>query len=400
MLPKRSKRSAVESVKPASLSVSEKTQASRSPVDRSRLGLPQTAAEQDRRSSSGSSPNSRQNRDTIRDTSSHLQDRVNTIATPISDSPPVWIGIYIAKEKFDVHVRPLSKRFTFSNDIPGYEQLLVALKPFKTLRLIVVEASGGYERSLVSHLIDASQPVAVVNPRQARDFAKGLGHRAKTDPIDASDLAQFAEFVQPPLTPKTPQNQQELQDLVTRRRQLIQLRTMEKNRLQTTRGKIPLQSVQQTIQMCDQQLQIIEQAIAELFQADDDWNAKSQILTSVPGVGDATARQLLAEIPELGDANRAEIAALAGLAPYNHDSGKLKGRRCIAGGRANVRTALYMATLAARRFNPIIADFAKRLKDAGKPYLVIHVACMRKLLTILNALLKSKQHWNQKLEIA
>jgi len=152
--------------------------------------------------------------------------------------------------------------------------------------------------------------------------------------------------------------------------------------------------------MCDQQLQIIEQAIAELFQADDDWNAKSQILTSVPGVGDATARQLLAEIPELGDANRAEIAALAGLAPYNHDSGKLKGRRCIAGGRANVRTALYMATLAARRFNPIIADFAKRLKDAGKPYLVIHVACMRKLLTILNALLKSKQHWNQKLEIA
>ena len=139
---------------------------------------------------------------------------------------------------------------------------------------------------------------------------------------------------------------------------------------------------------------MIEHAITDLFETNDDWNAKSIILTSVPGVGKATAHQLLAEIPELGDANRAQVAALAGLAPYNHDSGKLKGRRCIAGGRSQVRTALYMATLAARRFNPIIAQFAKRLKDAGKPYLVVHVACMRKLLTILNALLKTRQNWS------
>ena len=169
---------------------------------------------------------------------------------------------------------------------------------------------------------------------------------------------------------------------------------MEKNRLQTIRGKIPLISVQQTIQMCDQQLQVIEQAIAELFESNDDWKVKNKILTSVPGVGDTTARQLLAEIPELGEANRAQVAALAGLAPYNHDSGKLKGRRCIAGGRAPVRTALYMATLVARRCNPTIAEFAKRLQDAGKPYLVVHVACMRKLLIILNTLIKTGQHWS------
>lgn len=382
----------MESVKPAALSASEKPQASRSAVDRSCPGAQDTVTKQDRRCSLGSSPNSRQNRDHIDDTSSHLQDRVNTIATP-SEIVPVWIGIDIAKDKFDVHIRPIAKRYTFANKSQGFEQFLVQLKQFPSLQLIVVEASGGYERSFVSHLIDAGKPVAVVNPRQARDFAKGLGHRAKTDPIDASDLAHFAEVVRPCLTPKTPENQQELQDLVTRRRQIIQLRNMESNRLATTRGKISLETVQQTIQLCDKQLEIIEQAITQLFDSNDDWNAKSKILTSVPGVGETTARGLLAEIPELGSANRGQVAALAGLAPFNHDSGKLKGRRCIGGGRTNVRTALYMATLTARRCNPIIADFAKRLKAAGKPYLVVHVACMRKLLIILNSILKSGKPW-------
>jgi transposase len=384
----------MESGKPAALSASEKPQASRSAVDRPCLGIQNTVTEQDRRSSFGQSPNSRQNRAPVADTSSHLQDRVNTITTSSSEAPLLWMGIDIAKDKFDVHVRPLNKRDTFSNNLEGYQQLLKKLTSLTNLQLIVVEASGGYERSLVSHLIEAGKPVAVVNPRQARDFAKGLGHRAKTDPIDASDLAHFAELVRPDLTPKTPEKQQELQDLITRRRQIIQTRTMEKNRLQTAHGKIPRKTIQFSIEMCDKQLEMIEQAITELFESNDDWNAKSQILTSVPGIGDATARQLLAEIPELGDANRAQVAALAGLAPYNHDSGKLKGRRCIAGGRADVRTALYMATLSARKCNPIIAAFAKRLKDAGKPYLVTHVACMRKLLTILNALLKTRTQWN------
>lgn len=383
----------MESVKPAALSVSEKPQASRSAVDRSCLGIQNTVTEQDRRSSLGPSPNSRQNRISTDDTSSHLQDRVSTITTTDAHNDPLWVGIDIAKDKFDVHVRPLKKRYTFTNNPEGYEKLLIQLNALPTVQLIVVEASGGYERALVSSLIDADKPVAVVNPRQARDFARGLGHRAKTDPIDASDLAQFAELARPTLTPKTPENQQELQDLITRRRQIIQTRTVELNRQQTIHGKIPLKTVKLSIELCDKQLEMIEQAITELFENNDDWNAKSSILTSVPGVGKTTAQQLLAEIPELGDANRAQVAALAGLAPYNHDSGKLKGRRCIAGGRSQVRTALYMATLAARRFNPIIAQFAKRLKDAGKPYLVVHVACMRKLLTILNALLKTRQNW-------
>jgi transposase len=361
------------------------------------LGDQNTVTEQDRRNSSGQSPNSRKNRTAVSAvTSSHLQDRVNTISiTPVS--PPVFVGIDIAKDKFDVHVRPLSKKWTLTNDSDGFDQLLEHLKQFPTLQLLVVEASGGYERALLSYLIDANIPVARVNPKQARDFAKGLGHRAKTDPIDASDLATFAELVRPTITPQTPENQQELQDLVSRRRQILQLRTMEKNRQHTAHGKIPKKTIQQTIALFDKQLEMIENAIAELFNSNDDWKAKAEILSSVPGVGQNTAQQLLAEISELGTVNRAQIAALGGLAPYNHDSGKLKGRRCISGGRPGVRTALYMAAFSARRFNPLFIEFAKRLKDAGKPYLVIQVACMRKLLVILNAMLKSETLWNAKL---
>ena len=397
MLPKRSKRSVVETEKPAALSASEKPQASRSTADRLCLGDQNTVTEQDRRTSVGLSPNSRKNRTSASAvTSSHLQDRVNTISIA-HVTPPVFVGIDIAKDKFDVHVRPLSKKWTLTNETEGFDQLVGHLKQFPTLQLLVVEASGGYERALVSHLIDANIPVAVVNPRQARDFAKGLGHRAKTDPIDASDLAQFAELVNPKITPKTPENQQQLQDLVNRRRQILQLRTIEKNRQHTTHGKIPKKTIQETIALFDKQLTTIEIAIAELFKSSDDWTAKTKILTSVPGVGLTTAHQLLAEISELGTANRAEIAALGGLAPYNHDSGKLKGRRCIAGGRPNVRNAIYMAAFSARRCNPIFIDFAKRLKDAGKPYLVIQIACMRKLLVTLNAMLKNGTDWNNNL---
>ncbi len=379
---------------PAALSASEKPQAHRSAVDRSCLGAQNTVTEQDRRLSVGFNPNSRQNRIAANAaTSSHLQDRGKTISTtPVC--PPVFVGIDIAKGKFDVHVRPLTVKWTLTNDTDGFEQLVEHLKHLTTLQLLVIEASGGYERSLVSHLIDANIPVAVVNPRQARDFAKGLGHKAKTDSIDASDLAQFAELVKPKITPKTPETQQQLQDLVTRRRQIIQLRTIEKNRQQTTHGNLPNKTIRETIALFDKQIVTIENAIAELFKSNDDWTAKTQILTSVPGVGQTTAQQLLAEISELGTINRAQIAALAGLAPYNHDSGKLKGRRCISGGRSEVRSALYMAAFSAKRCNPIFIAFAKRLKNAGKPYLVIQVACMRKLLVTLNAMLKSGALWN------
>jgi transposase len=309
----------------------------------------------------------------------------------------VWVGIDVAKDKFDVHVRPLSQGFVFSNDAEGYFQLIQELRQYPTLARVVVEASGGYERSLVSHLIDANIPVAVVNPRQARDFARSLGRLAKTDPIDAGVLAHFAEVAKPRPASKTPENQQELQNLVTRRRQLLQIRTMEANRLHTACGKLPRKTIEQTLRLFDKQLQQIEAAISRLFESNDDWKAKSDILSSVPGVGTTTARQLLAEMPELGETNRAEAAALAGLAPYNHDSGKLKGRRCISGGRLDARSALYMAAFTARRCNPVFVAFAERLKAAGKPYLVVQVACMRKLLVILNSMLKTRTSWNHTL---
>jgi transposase len=368
-----------------------------SPADRSRLGAQHTVAEQDRRSSCGPNPNSRKNRAAVTAAmSSHLQDRDNTISNS-NVATPVWVGVDIAKDKFDVHLRPLSQRFTFTNDPEGFAQLIDQLQLHPALQMVVVEASGGYERSLVSHIIDANLPVSVVNPRQVRDFAKGRGIRAKTDAIDAAVLAHFAEITETRPATKTPENQQELQDLVTRRRQIIQIRTMEQNRQHTAHGKLPCKTIGQTLKLFNKQLAEIELAINKLFTSNDDWKAKANILSSVPGVGDTTAHQLLAEMPELGKANRAEAAALAGLAPYNHDSGKLKGRRCIAGGRLEIRSALYMAAFSARRFNPVFIAFAKRLKAAGKPYMVVQVACMRKLLVILNSLLKTGQHWNPKL---
>jgi transposase len=388
----------METGKSVVLSASEKPRTSRSSADRSCLGAQHTVTEQDRRRSFGPSPNSRKNRSRIAaGTSSHLQDRDNTISNSSASTPAVWVGIDIAKDKFDVHIRPLSRQFTFANDVQGFAQLVDQLHLLPALKLIVLEASGGYERSLVGHLIDADLPVSVVNPRQVRDFAKCLGLHAKTDAIDAAVLAHFAELIKTRLATKTPENQQELQDLVTRRRQLIQLRTMEQNRQHMAHGRLPCKTLQQTIKLFNKQLAEIELAITKLFTSDGDWKTKSDILSSVPGVGEITAQQLLAEMPELGDTNRAQATALAGLAPYNHDSGKLKGRRCISGGRLDVRSALYMATLTARRCNPVFIAFAARLKAAGKPYLVVHVACMRKLLVILNSLLTTRQHWNPNL---
>jgi transposase len=384
----------METGKPAALSAREKPQASRSPADRSRPGAQHTVAELDRRSSSGPSPNSRKNRTAVSAaTSSHLQDRDNTISDS-NVSIPVWVGVDIAKDKFDVHVRPLSRRFTFANDADGFVQLVEELQRHPGLETVVVEASGGYERSLVSHVIEANICVSIVNPRQVRNFAKCLGLRAKTDAIDAAVLAHFAEIIKTRPATKTPEDQQQLQDLVTRRRQIIQIRTMEQNRQHTTHGKLPCKTIEQTIKLFNKQLAEIELAITKLFTSNDDWKTKTNILSSVPGVGDVTAQQLLAEMPELGKTNRAEAAALAGLAPYNHDSGKLKGRRCISGGRVDVRSALYMAALTARRCNPVFTTFAERLKAAGKPYMIVQVACMRKLLVILNSLLKTGQYWH------
>ena len=249
------------------------------------------------------------------------------------------------------------------------------------------------ERQLVAALLEAGWTVSVVNPRQVRDFAKALGRLAKTDRIDAQTLALFAQCVQPRPTQKTPEKQQELDALVTRRRQLVSLRSMEKMRRPQAVHKTACRSIDKLLKVLDGQIAALDKAIARLIDADDDWRAKRDLIESVPGVGPTTSATLVAELPELGRLNRQEIASLAGLAPFNHDSGKFRGQRRIRGGRAPLRTTLYMAALSAKRCNDTLRSFAQRLHKAGKPFKVVITACMRKLLTILNTLVRNGTPW-------
>jgi transposase len=246
--------------------------------------------------------------------------------------------------------------------------------------------------------MDAAFEVAVVNPRQPRDFAKASGQLAKTDSIDARILAQFGAVIGPRVSEKPTKNRMILDELVARRRQLVQMITMENNRLdQTTYVKVS-RAIKQMVRTLQSQLDQIEKQILDLINRDDDWRDRFKRLKTVPGVGDATAATLIAELPELGELNRQQIAALVGVAPMNRDSGTLRGQRHITGGRHNVRRVLYMAALTARSYNPIIKAFAQRLSDAGKPFKVVMTACMRKLLTMLNTMIRNNENWNPEYE--
>lgn len=304
----------------------------------------------------------------------------------------IVVGVDIAKDSFDAYFSDTEKWLTTTNDQTGFRQLLGEL-PAAGSCLVVVEATGGYQRELVAELIAAGHPVAVVNPRQVRDFARGLGILAKTDRIDARVIARFGQQAQPRPTKKLSKNQEELQQLAVRRRQLIDLRTAEKNRLPLARSQSVIQSIHDTIKQLQETIQQIEKEINGLVESDDQLQSQATLMQSVPGIGAITAASLLAELPELGQLNRQEIAALAGLAPFNRDSGKFQGRRSIWGGRAAVRKALYMAALTARRCNPVIRAFALRLEAAGKPFKVVITACMRKLLVILNTIVKNNTNW-------
>lgn len=304
----------------------------------------------------------------------------------------VWIGIDVAKATLDLHLLPAGQSHHLPNSTVGHEQLRKLL-PQPADCLIVLEATGGYEREVVADLTDAGYRVAVINPKRARDFAKALGLVAKTDRIDARVLALFAEKVQPAPNDKTPQKQAEIQQLVARRRQLVDLKTQESNRWDTTHAKAARQSIQAVINTLEAEIRGIEKAIETLLESDDDWQRKIQLIQSVPGLGAVTAATVIADVPELGKLNRQQISALIGLAPYNRDSGAMKGKRSISGGRKSVRCVLYMAAIAARRFNPVIKTFADRLAQHGKPFKIVITACMRKLLVILNSILKSGQPW-------
>lgn len=306
-----------------------------------------------------------------------------------------FVGIDVSKAQLDVHRADNGNSFAVANDAAGHRRLLGRL-PQPGACLIVLEATGGYQREAVLQLVDAGHRVAVVNPKRVRDFARASGTQAKTDRIDARVLAEFGAAFQLREVENATENQRELAALALRRRQLVELRKQEKNHRESAPSKAMFEHIQRLIRLLDQQIRDLETQMEKLLESDEQWSAKAEIVGGVPGVGAVLTTTLLAELPELGALNRKEIAALAGLAPYNDDSGKNVGKRRIRGGRQAIRNALYMAARAAARFNPPIKAFYERLLQAGKANKVAIVACMRKLLSILNCLVKNNTSWNPK----
>ena len=304
----------------------------------------------------------------------------------------VFVGIDISKRHLDIAVTPGDQTFTCPNTEAGIQKLVRRLKKINP-HLILLEATGGYEVLLVAALREADLPACFINPKLVRNFARGAGIAAKTDRLDAQVLALYAYKIQPPPRPLPEAHQQELKQLLTRRRQLLEMIQMEKNRLDPTPSPRIAQSVQGTIKSLEDQLAALVREIDDFFQRHPLWVELAVLLTGVLGVGHLTAVMLIAYVPELGRLNRKEIAALAGVAPFNRDSGQWRGQRHIEGGRSRLRQALYMATLAATRHNPEIKAFYQRLLDKGKAKKVALIACMRKLLTILNAMVKNQQPW-------
>lgn len=303
-----------------------------------------------------------------------------------------FVGIDVSKSWVDVHVRPDGIAFRCATDGEGLAELVGRVRPLAA-RLIVMEASGGYEGIIAASLAEAGLPVAIVNPRQVRHFAEALGQLAKTDAIDARVIAHFAEAVRPPPRAMPDASLSQLQELLARRRQLIVMINAEKQRFAKAASRITQRSHKAMLRSLEAELERIDRAIDKLVQQSPLWCAKLDLLTSVPGVGDIVARTLLAELPELGGVDRHQIAALAGVAPFSRDSGRRNGKRFIRAGRVQVRAPVYMACLVAIRFNPPLKEFYRRLRDAGKPPRLALVAVMRKLLTILNAMLRDNTPW-------
>lgn len=309
----------------------------------------------------------------------------------------VYVGIDVSKNTLDLQVLEGVQQ-QFLNTPEGIQALLELLKSL-TLERVALEATGGYERLLVAALLAAGMPVVVVNPRQVRDFAKALGLLAKTDKIDAQVLARFAQMVQPPQRPLPDEHAQKIRELLARRAQLIEMRTMETNRRQQAHSARVIKDLLSSIEFINKRLKRLDDEIDDELQQSSTWQKNLEVLRTTPGIGPQTARTLVVEMPELGSLSRQQGAALVGLAPINRDSGKYRGKRMIMGGRAVVRSALYMATFTAKRVNPIIRDYYLKLRAAGKAFKVAMVACMRKLLTILNAMLREQKSWQPQLAV-
>lgn len=308
------------------------------------------------------------------------------------------VGIDVSKTMLDCCAVPSKRHFQVANDAAGIAQLIEQLHELKP-ELVVLEASGGYETGAATGLAGALFRVAVVNPRQVRDFAKATGKLAKTDRIDAQVLGEFGVAIDPQVTRLADNDTRELQGLLARRSQLIAMRTQELNRLAQAASAVRPQ-IKDHIAWLNEAIGKCDIDLTAKLRSSPAWKAKEDLLRSMPGIGAINSRMLLAGLPELGLLNRQKIAALVGVAPFNRDSGKFKGRRSIWGGRAQIREALYMAALTATRCNPVIRTLYERLTARGKPHKVAMVACMRKMLTILNTMAKNNAHWNPNLKTA
>ena len=302
-----------------------------------------------------------------------------------------YVGIDVAKARVDIATRPGGDVWSVDYDEQAVSELVFSLLAMEPT-MVLLEATGGLEVPLVSALAAAALPVVVVNPRQVRDFARATGKLAKTDALDAQVLAHFAEAVRPSVRPLRDADTQELNFLTTRRSQLVTMLVSEKNRLGRASHSVRPR-IQSHITWLEQELSDLDNDLREALRRSPVWREKDDLLRSVPGVGEQLSLSLLAYLPELGTLNRKQIAALVGVAPFNRDSGPRRGKRSVWGGRSRVRATLYMASLSASRYNPVLRVFYQRLLAAGKPKKVALTACMRKLLTILNAMIRSGQHW-------
>ncbi len=305
---------------------------------------------------------------------------------------PVFVGIDVAKAHLDVHVRPSGEAFTVPRDGESVANLADRLKALSPV-VVVLEATGGFETIVAATLSGAGLPMAVINPRQIRSFARAVGQLAKTDALDAAVIAQFAEAIKPEPRPLADEQTRMLSELVARRRQLVEMMTAERNRRPRLSRKQLIKALDRHLAMLQRDLSEIEREIDTTIRGTPIWHEREELMTSVPGVGPTLARTLLADVPELGTLDRKKIAALVGVAPLNWDSGTYRGRRTTWGGRTKVRAVLYMAALVATRHNPALKSFYQRLVSAGKAKKLALVAVMRKLITILNAIVRDKTPW-------
>ena len=304
----------------------------------------------------------------------------------------ITVGIDVSKDRLDIAVRPGGEAFAVERNAAGLDRLANRLRELSP-RIVALEATGGFETVVAAALAAAGLPVVVVNPAQVRAFAKALGQRAKTDPIDALVIAHFAEATKPQVRPLPDEATRLLADLVARRRQIVEMIGAERQREKRTTSPRLRKSIARLVKALEKELTSVDADIDDAVRGSPAWREKEELLASVPGVGPTIARTLIAELPELGQLNRKEIAALAGLAPFTRQSGQWRGRSFIGGGRASIRTALFMGALVAKKHNPVLKAFFDRLVAVGKPKMVALIAVARKLLIILNAILRDRRSW-------